>query len=223
MRRRQRHEARSRGPISEPRARHIVAIGREAAVVLPVQGGINGNAARSTATGQMKELPGGLASKGFGVVDVFHKVEHRNGCSGQISQAVGQRMFGRPAHVTEGIQEARTAAQPHRQISAIRRRAKNRVVIAQRAEGAGISLATRAMRSPRSPLPCGRTPNPGGHGPERSGVTASQVVQRGSAPWRSSVSASVTRWNLKARTGPTPAASRRLPAPKRGRRAKMTR
>ncbi len=126
MRRSQRHEARSRGPISEPRARHIVAIGREAAVVLPVQGGINGKAARSTATGRMKELPGGLASKGFGVVDVFHKVEHRNGCSGQISQAVGQRMFGRPAHVTEGILEARTAAQPHRPISAILFTAKKR-------------------------------------------------------------------------------------------------
>ena len=62
----------------------------------------------------------------------------------------------------------------------------------------GRRRAQDAMRAPRSPPPCGRMPILFGQGPERSGGTASQVVQRGSLARRRIVCASITRWKRRA-------------------------
>ncbi len=86
----------------------------------------------------------------------------------------------------------------------------------------GNSRATAAMRRPRSPWPCGSVRNRRGQGPERSGVTASQVIQRRSLPNRRNVSESVICWKRSAATGPISHAKRRLPVPRRGFLVKTT-
>jgi hypothetical protein len=72
---------------------------------------------------------------------------------------------------------------------------------------------TRLSRSPRSPRPCATQPDPLTHFVGRSGVTATQVFQRGSRRSSRNSLASARRWNRKAASSPTCAASRRFPTP----------
>lgn len=74
---------------------------------------------------------------GRSVVDIFQDIEHRHTRTFQVGQGIGQCMRARPPHVAEGIDEARPPAQTHQPVTAVRRRAKDRVMTSKQAPGPG--------------------------------------------------------------------------------------